>query len=422
MINVNGGILMTQKKPHWLLKMENGGLAEARTKAFLMERFWILERSVDIQGADFIIQRRLTSENILDKNPPKFGIIQVKYYQDKKTTQYIHQEYICDAEGEPRNEFFLMLHTGISDDSECFLLSSKDIVSNFVVVDSGKINGNKYYLPGKQVLSNRYRITSVTRALDRIERSLLLSNFKENRSFMSRILPNFSEISIDHIETEYTIPLENWHEDIPHGIFNIKKNIETIMYDLNELTSSFNTVLYETDPIMILEILERIFFDYAENFKLGDNYYDRELHHVVLYHKEMFDSLYNDGLLEIFLKLQSDLGKFICCDLGLYTKIDSTFCYVINILYNKDNFTNYSFHSKIIPIADLLVENRKEIFGFISSLPGNIVAYCIPDRLGFETRKNGEYPERDSIDWEKVVENKLWVIRRPIMERIYEYS
>ncbi|AJS58191.1 hypothetical protein [Paenibacillus sp. IHBB 10380] len=74
---------MMEDKPHWLLRMENGGLAEARTKAFLMDRFWILERSVDIQGADFIIQRRLTSQNILDATPPRFGVIQVKYYQNK---------------------------------------------------------------------------------------------------------------------------------------------------------------------------------------------------------------------------------------------------------------------------------------------------------------------------------------------------
>ena len=31
--------------------MQNGALGEARTKAFLLDRFWILERSVDIHGA-----------------------------------------------------------------------------------------------------------------------------------------------------------------------------------------------------------------------------------------------------------------------------------------------------------------------------------------------------------------------------------
>lgn len=58
-----------EKKPAWLKRMENGSVAEARTRAFLMDRFWILERSVDVQGADFIIQRRLTSKNLLDDDP-----------------------------------------------------------------------------------------------------------------------------------------------------------------------------------------------------------------------------------------------------------------------------------------------------------------------------------------------------------------
>lgn len=50
------------EKPSWLKRMENGTIAEARTKAFLMDRFWILERSVDIQGTD------LAPKMILEKD------------------------------------------------------------------------------------------------------------------------------------------------------------------------------------------------------------------------------------------------------------------------------------------------------------------------------------------------------------------
>ncbi|RXZ81926.1 hypothetical protein EBB07_13050 [Paenibacillaceae bacterium] len=410
-----------EDKPHWLLRMENGGIAEARTKAFLMDRFWILERSVDIQGADFIIQRRLTSKNILDATPPRFGVIQVKYYQNTNTSQYLQQEYICDIDGQPRKEFFLVVHTGVGDHSECFLLSSKDILSDFLIVDSSKTQVNKYYLPGSQVLSNKYKITSFSRALDRIERSLLFSNFQENRSFMSWILPSFSEISIDHIENEYTLPLENWYADIPQGIFDLKKNIEMIMYDLSELTSTFNTVLNETDPLKILGILEGIYSYFAQSFPLGDNYYDSELHDVVLYHKKIFDSLRTEGLLENFFDLQNALGNFICSDLVLHTKLDSSFAYVINVSYNKNDLANYSFHSKIVPLGDI-TEDNKRLFGFISSLQGNIEAYVIPGRLGFGTWKNGEYSGEGVTDWHGAIKERLWIIRRPIMEKIYEVS
>lgn len=46
----------------WIKSMENGALGEARARAFLMERFWVLERSVDVEDADFLIQRRLAIE------------------------------------------------------------------------------------------------------------------------------------------------------------------------------------------------------------------------------------------------------------------------------------------------------------------------------------------------------------------------
>ncbi len=62
--------------------MQNGSIGEARTKSFLIDRFWILERSVDIDGADFIIQRRLNAENILDTEPPRFGRVQAKFSQN----------------------------------------------------------------------------------------------------------------------------------------------------------------------------------------------------------------------------------------------------------------------------------------------------------------------------------------------------
>jgi hypothetical protein len=57
--------------PAWLKTMQNGSIGEARARAFLLDRFWVLERSVDIDGADFIIQRRLTEKTLLDREAPR---------------------------------------------------------------------------------------------------------------------------------------------------------------------------------------------------------------------------------------------------------------------------------------------------------------------------------------------------------------
>jgi hypothetical protein len=42
-------------RPTWLKLVEHGSIGEARTPAFLLDRFWVLERSVDIDRADFLI-------------------------------------------------------------------------------------------------------------------------------------------------------------------------------------------------------------------------------------------------------------------------------------------------------------------------------------------------------------------------------
>lgn len=188
-------------KPSWLTRMENGGIGEARTKAFLIDRFWILERSVDIQGADFIIQRRLTSQNLLDENTPRLGVVQVKFIHDERTTQYIHREYIYDNVGQPRKEFFLMLHTGFNDQKRQFLLSAEEIADNFQVVSEGHAKENNFAIPGRVILSgSRFEVLSSERALNKIENSLRIADFVKNRRFMSWVLPSYSDFTLQDIE------------------------------------------------------------------------------------------------------------------------------------------------------------------------------------------------------------------------------
>jgi len=81
---------------NFLLTMQNGAIGEARTKSFLIDRFWILERSVDIEGADFIIQRRLSEKSLLDERAPRLGIVQAKFFKSDKTTQYVSVSYVLD--------------------------------------------------------------------------------------------------------------------------------------------------------------------------------------------------------------------------------------------------------------------------------------------------------------------------------------
>lgn len=120
---------MDNEIPTWLKIMQNGSLGEARTKAFLMDRFWILERSVDVDGADFIIQRRVTRQNLLDRDAPRLGVVQVKFFESEHTTHYIPKVYIVDEENKPREEFFVICHSGMEDNPKIFFLTAKMILA-----------------------------------------------------------------------------------------------------------------------------------------------------------------------------------------------------------------------------------------------------------------------------------------------------
>ena len=124
---------MENEVPTWLKIMQNGSIGEARTRAFLLDRFWILERSVDIDGADFIIQRRVTRQNLLDRDPPRLGVVQVKFFEAESTTHYIPKIYVVDEENNPRDEFFVICHTGLEDEPKIFFIPAKTILEDFKI-------------------------------------------------------------------------------------------------------------------------------------------------------------------------------------------------------------------------------------------------------------------------------------------------
>ena len=96
-----------------------------------MDRFWVLERSVDVQGADYLIQRKLTASNFMDRQPPRLGVVQVKFIQDDETTISISKSYVCDANVRAYGEFFLLVFSGAEDREKTYLLSSADILKEF---------------------------------------------------------------------------------------------------------------------------------------------------------------------------------------------------------------------------------------------------------------------------------------------------
>jgi hypothetical protein len=80
---------------------------------------------------------RSTRTNILDREPPRLGVVQVKFIQDGNTYIKVQKNYVTDRRGSPYGEFFLMVFTGREDEQRSFLLSSRDMLKEFEETDDG---------------------------------------------------------------------------------------------------------------------------------------------------------------------------------------------------------------------------------------------------------------------------------------------
>ena len=191
-------------RPPWLKIMEHGSAGEARTKAFLLDRFWVLERSVDVDGADFLVQRPNTEIRFTDPVPPRIAVVQSKYFQSRSTTHYIPSAYVLDSSGLPLEGFFAMLQLGTEDKASMYLLSAKDIQnSTFLTQDEGRPR----YVLGRKCLDKNFEVISRTAALDRIEASLSHQNLNQVSKLFDLVQIPRPVLSAQDIDPEWTLPL-----------------------------------------------------------------------------------------------------------------------------------------------------------------------------------------------------------------------
>lgn len=395
---------MTNKStiPAWLNRIDHGAIGEARSKAFLMDRFWILERSVDIDGADLIIQRKITGSNLLDKEPPRLGVVQVKFFGDKNTTHYIHKEYLLDNEDCARNEFFVMCHSGIESDAKMYLLTSKEVLDNFKLAPPGHSKEGKYIIPGSKLfVSEEFRISSPKLTLDRIERSIQLASFGKNRRFLSWALPSAS-ITEENIDPIYSEPIDNWWGNIPEAFKEMKKKAQNILYDLDDLHSKYTEIIESSDPERSLQIAE----DIEASFKGGmnvyltlpDDLYDENFQIVVKEHKQKVEQLKKKGLLDKFIEFKSKLSKFISED---FSKIENSLAkddvYEINLVFCPNTLNITKILSRTCHASkfwDVELEKNQwdtldvpEYSGVDIKGDCSITLFFLPNRFGYTNKR-----------------------------------
>jgi hypothetical protein len=327
--------------PAWIKAKQNGTLGEARAKSFLLERFWILERSIDIDGVDFIIQRRITNKNILDREPTRFGVVQVKFFESENTTHYIHSEYIIDKDGNSRKDFFVSCHTGYEDNHKMYLLTSDEIVTDFEITLRNNIE--QFYIPGKKLLNNKkYEVHNLKNSLDRIENQIICSDFVSNRQFISWNLEG-SQIDIDAILPIYKEPIDNWWGDIPSSFKELKETARKASIYVGDINKKLQRISEEIDPMKAFEIIDEIRYECFGGgrwyISLPDEISNEEFEHVCCNHLEIVNQLKEDGLLDNFIECKSILKKEISDYIINNIPIEVNTGHKIRIKFSLTDFT-----------------------------------------------------------------------------------
>jgi hypothetical protein len=396
--------------------MEHGGIGESRARAFLLDRFWVLERSVDVHGADYLIQRRLTQTNFLDRDPPRLGIIQVKFIQDASTNIYIKKQYVLSETRSPHEEFFLLVHTGREDQERRFLLSAKDIIST-CPMGSGESEG-LYRLSGKRLITDsEFEVTSKTRALDRIEHALKNADFFKNRKFIGT--SQYLKLSPDQIEHDFLLPLENNYGDIQKLFFEEKEKLQHTLFELEEITEAMGRILRTTDPQEAFQIFESEVEIYIGSGGYGeqiivrcDAFRDEDFLEVVKDHKRRLAKLKELGLTEPYFDLLATIEKSVVREVAKLGTIGESDIIRVKAEYAPKTLQN--------PTVTVRLSSHETTGPKVKeSTAGRHVIYFKPrDWLSYDIRAGKEDAPEKAQEIAKAIGVGVWNLRRTFSQEI----
>ncbi|WP_425930163.1 DUF6166 domain-containing protein [Pseudomonas sp. NyZ201] len=164
----------------------NGKKGESRTEAILLDRFWVLRRSVDVDGADFLVQTAFDSLEELRRNSRRiqaFGIVQAKFFEGQNQVR-IHKSYVLDKT-EPRTDFFCLIHTDDSSGQHAhYFFTASDIVSALQETRCGEYYAFK--LTGKRAYTN-YLNRPGRDILNTIQECMKHTERERNRAFIQDV-------------------------------------------------------------------------------------------------------------------------------------------------------------------------------------------------------------------------------------------
>lgn len=401
--------MQIEPRPPWLIRQENGAIAEARTRAFLMDRFWVLERSADVEGADLIIQRRLTSRSLLDRTPPRLGFIQTKFFASASTTHYMHCEYVMDGDGKPQPEFFLICHTGTEDGIQTYLLSAEDVTKHFRVTPENHSRPKRFALPGKDVLIQRFQILDRRTALDRIDRALRDANFEKNRAYAAWVLPGLRD-EIPSILPMYEEPIDNRWTDIPKGFETLREAARHASYEFETVHGYLCEIQESRDPEQAFAIVQKLKRESGRSVQIPDELFDDQLLAAVRSHKKRHEQLSEAGLLGAQSAMRRSIIERTIKDVAPKMPLARNDVYELTTEFDPSTLTEISHRSGCVKPASIWIEgsihgafgdvtDMPDNCGILKAEPGLVTAYLAPGRYSYQYLVKGGW-RGESNDWE----------------------
>lgn len=415
----------SEERPPWLVRQENGAIGEARTRALLLDRFWVLERSADVDGADLIIQRRLTQRSLLDRTAPRLGFVQVKFYASTTTTQYVHREYVLNKAGEPRAEFFAVCHTGVEDGTSAFLLSSEEI-AQLPITDEHHSYPNRFMLRGTDVLTPRFEIVDRRHALDRIERALMNADFLKNRAFVSWALPSLKSTP-PPILPMYEEGIENWWGDIPSAFNDLRERARKASWEFEDVVSRLQAIYESQDPEQIAAEVEELDDDWGHSHPLMRHIFDEDFFRAVKLYKKRHSDLTQAGLLSAYAGIRRLVKEKLTEDVAPLMPLPRDRVYLLKVSYDPKTWRDIHLRSRFEETQSVWPEerdgkkeadsNRIPSNGVLEQEPGSVEVYVIPGRFGYGEWSKGDYVESEA-PWTERLRNVADRMASDVLEQM----
>ncbi len=293
----------------WLRSAQHGALGEARIRALLLERFWVLERSVDVDGADYLVQLRPRSLARLLDEPVRLGRVQAKFVADDDQYVYVPERYVRDEAGEPWAQFFLLVASGEVDAERLYLLTATDIAQTFAL--GGGSHATDFSLAAKTIFrAGRYGGATRRPFLDTIERALL----EADRGSYARFFGQTRMPARLDIDPEFTLPLPNSWGPFAPTLREIKDHVETTIFDMEDVLDVLHRIVASGSPVEVEDLLdEQAIYDHrGQGDELGFSLRDvrkEDFFGEARRYRERVARLRSSGLEEAYLRAAADIAR-----------------------------------------------------------------------------------------------------------------